>query len=97
MMSKAEIVELCRSRSRIPEGLLIPKRIKTKIQLSEWLIGRGFNMQDAEYWHVFRLLRDEFSVALYESAPQPYDNENEVKERAKAKKKTLKSLIKKFE
>ena len=54
-------------------------------------------MQDAEYWHVFRLLRDEFSVALYESAPQPYDNENEVKERAKAKKKTLKSLIKKFE
>jgi len=51
-------------KSRIPDGITIPSDVKTRIDLSEWLIAQGFNRQTQEYFEVYKLLRDEFSPAL---------------------------------
>lgn len=65
-MTKALIKKLCLTRQhpRIPLGVEIPGRVRTRAELSAWLVDEvGFNIQDQDYWDVYRLLRDEFPPA----------------------------------
>lgn len=71
-MTKRLIKDLCLNRAhpRIPEGVNIPSKVNTRGDLSSWLIDDvGFNIQDQDYWDVYRLLRDEFPPAFPGSGP----------------------------
>ena len=51
-------------KSMIPEGVVIPLEVKTKVDLSEWLIKSGFDRRDQEYWDIYKLISPEFPPAL---------------------------------
>jgi hypothetical protein len=72
MMTKGKLKKLCLTRPhpRIPEGVTIPPHVRTRAELSWWLIEElGFNRRDRDYWDIFRLLRDEFPPG--EPGPEP--------------------------
>jgi hypothetical protein len=64
---------LTRDKPRIPEGLTIPEKVKTRVDLSDWLVSCGFCPRDRDYWDVFRFLRDEFPPSLDGTEPEVID------------------------